>query len=1223
MGNSRFAHFWDFLGGVFSLNGETFQQIVAVPWGFWFALEVVLAAGLSLAVGQSIILFINRVRPVRFIFSLLLNAVLYVCGFLFLVFSTWLITLFPWAVQASLGDLIRVLGITYAPLLFGFLAAIPYLGIPLLTLLSVWHFLALVVGFAGLTEVSLTQSIWYVAVGWGVLQILQRVIGQPIANLGRWVADKVAGVELSTNRQDVLEMVRSRMAEATSPLLTAPNPSPIPEAQQLIKTARQRVENLAENIVRNAPSDADAALVFKDESTRWGWVKVASGLVGMLLLAYIVAVLLAPVRDGLFGWYATLPGVLRFLFDLMWIGVIALAFAGLLAPLETLGWWAGWYDDEINTNVNVGELAEPITDPRSISRYIIYLDGIGQSTAEYLPDVEDFLDSLTPALPDNIALIRGLVSYSVLNNPLDEDRPLAFLWRLADKQRWTNPASLLGVLVNLRNVLIVGVSSDKRYGPLYNRGIAQVMHNALLKNGYQTGSGVPITLIGYSGGGQMACASAAFLKRAIGAPIDVISLGGVISANNNILVLEHLYHLVGGKDNVEKIGPIMFPGRWKLFPLSYWNRAKRLGKISFIALGSTVGHQLPGGLMDPKARVPDGRTNLQQTIDFIVQILQGQLLRSRDRLPQKMSQYTRYQEAAFNRYTYYPAQQVVDTQWYQPIAPWIGRLILPTREERPQVRGVWFEVYHAAQGYEHLVGRKVKLQWLEEPALCSLVNAVTRDVHFSADAEYTSTYGGLVHPTRLNHRQQVGPLESLAGSHPQDDITVMLEGLVQVDAGNPATLRIQSTPVQVTGRYYALVRFHSPVGHDAFQVVHFNRATRQFDGPMEVVQTPPVLRAADYGSCPSTLRDIERSPLNETGWYIYGAKNEAGQFVVQSLAPRSLFRLQPDRVIVGNKAGYRYIRKESWANVAAQKGKINSVLITPREESNQRAIDEWREGDRALVLHTYGGIGGKKKEPAAGGPIFFGHFAYGLAKVIRDPLVDELRFDIQYYQVYTHNIDGLTAGTLHWSRYMGDRQLGWLGNRPTCDIVIKLKAFTDSFSAHDLRQSALDVMLAALQVMTARYRIGDGTGGTYVGPANNCSQDSNQALFNSLRYIERRIERANAASLSQWMNDNPEQAKRYQDLVQVGNALERELQPLGGPRPDWEKNEFNLGSTLQDEPLRNLWIGIGSWRTLLPRKASDTIVRVFLQHNASVWVLRTNQVGGYDPDIEPIAPMTL
>lgn len=51
-------------------------------------------------------------------------------------------------------------------------------------------------------------------------------------------------------------------------------------------------------------------------------------------------------------------------------------------------------------------------------------------------------------------------------------------------------------------------------------------------------------------------------------------------------------------------------------------------------------------------------------------------------------------------------------------------------------------------------------------------------------------------------------------------------------------------------------------------------------------------------------------------------------------------------------------------------------------------------------------------------------------------------------------------------------------------------------------------------------------------------------------------------------------------------------------------------------------MGLGSWRTVLPRKASDVVVQKFLTYGASVWVLRTSQVGGTDPTIEPIAPMT-
>jgi predicted Abi (CAAX) family protease len=60
-----------------------------------------------------------------------------------------------------------------------------------------------------------------------------------------------------------------------------------------------------------------------------------------------------------------------------------------------------------------------------------------------------------------------------------------------------------------------------------------------------------------------------------------------------------------------------------------------------------------------------------------------------------------------------------------------------------------------------------------------------------------------------------------------------------------------------------------------------------------------------------------------------------------------------------------------------------------------------------------------------------------------------------------------------------------------------------------------------------------------------------------------------------------------------------------------------------DEPIRNLITGLGGWRTMFPRLTSDTVVKIFLDRGATVWVLRTNQIGGCDRAIEPIAPMTI
>lgn len=702
---------------------------------------------------------------------------------------------------------------------------------------------------------------------------------------------------------------------------------------------------------------------------------------------------------------------------------------------------------------------------------------MGQSGETYTPDVVEFIQALQVALPKDIAFVQGLMMYSVFNQPLDHDRLLSWVWRLADKVRWKNPTSLLGLMINLRNAWIVAVSADQRYGPIYNQGIAQILYNGLIERGYQPGQSVPITLIGYSGGGQMSVAAAPYLKRVLRCEIEVISLGGVMSANNNFLKLAHLYHLVGDQDQVARLGSTLFPGRWQIFALSYWNRAKRKGKISKISLGA-MGHQVPGGIMDPRALLPNGQSNLQHTIALILSILQGRFLTASSYRPKKSSNYDRYQDAEFNHYTYYPLFQTVNLQWYCPTAPWMGRLILPKFSERAQVQGVWFEVHHADRGYEWMVGQTVMLRWVDYPAVKERVRTVTRDVHFSADAEYSSQQGKIVLPERLNHWHQVDPLESLAGSHPVDDLIVMLEG-VEVEAAHRPVLRIVNQPVEITGHYYGLVQFEQAIAHtDQFQVKHFNRTSRQFNGGTEIVRLPPVIRS-QTGSYPSTTRNLEQTSLNETGWYIYGDQDANGQFVVRSLAPRALLRLQPDRVIFGEKAAYRYIRQESWANTAAHKGQISSVLCAGNSDTEQiqAAIDDWKVGDRALLLHVYGGIGGNKKEPAAATPLFFGHFAYGLATVIRDPLSHELRFEIQYYQVYSQNTDGLTAGTLHWSRYMGDRQWGWLGTRPTCDLLVKFKPFTGYLEINGRRRSALSNMVSQLQVMTARYRIGDGTGG--------------------------------------------------------------------------------------------------------------------------------------------------
>jgi predicted Abi (CAAX) family protease len=476
---------------------------------------------------------------------------------------------------------------------------------------------------------------------------------------------------------------------------------------------------------------------------------------------------------------------------------------------------------------------------------------------------------------------------------------------------------------------------------------------------------------------------------------------------------------------------------------------------------------------------------------------------------------------------------------------------------------------------------------------------------------------GLVHPRRLRGWRLVTPLESLAGARPHDDVMVMLNDPIQVIEpqanGEPVSLIISREPVQITGRYYGLVTFLEPMpeGEDLFRVRHFHRDTRQFTGPEEVVQLPQSIMDS-AGIHRSTTRGIEKDHLNPTGWYIAGAKNAAGVFVVQALAPRPLLRCQPEQIITGEPESVTYVKKAAWKDASEKKGQISSVLLNPKN-----GLETWQEGDQALLVNTYGGIGnGREPYPYPGG-YYFGHFSYGRARVVREPLADELIFDMEYYQVFGSNGDGLVPGILHWTRYIGDRQFGYLGYRPVCDILLKLDCFTQPYDFAHRTISALDRFCTYLEAILHLYRIGGGAGKVFFGMANNCTQDSNQTLYAAIKDMD--ITFKEHPLVRDMLERHPEEADRFDRLLELGQSLRKTLLPLGMARADWRYNFHSIDNSLDERPLVNILRSFSSWRTITPRWASNAVAKLFLSHGASVWVLRTNQVGNYDPKMVPKA----
>jgi hypothetical protein len=343
------------------------------------------------------------------------------------------------------------------------------------------------------------------------------------------------------------------------------------------------------------------------------------------------------------------------------VAVAALLIAGALAPLEALGWWAGWYGDpvdeaELDPALDVGVEAPPgppcgedahgieaarVAAPPAVEGapgpggaaggavdpWVVFLSGVHAVDAEgYVRREAALLERLRRSLP------RGRViqvfPYSVTDRALTGERVFAGLWRLALRAKTSRrrATQMLGFVINLRNVWQVLVSADRRYGPFYNRGSAALIVRALRRRGLAAGGRGDdrprIVLIGYSGGAQVAAGAAPFVEEATGAVVTVVSLGGVIAADPGLLAAEAVWHLHGRRDRVQRLSAWAFPGRWRLLPWSPWNVARHRGALRTVVIGP-CDHTGTGGYLDADARVADGRSYFDVTADVLTAIAAG------------------------------------------------------------------------------------------------------------------------------------------------------------------------------------------------------------------------------------------------------------------------------------------------------------------------------------------------------------------------------------------------------------------------------------------------------------------------------------------------------------------------------------------------------------------------------------------------------------------------
>lgn len=259
--------------------------------------------------------------------------------------------------------------------------------------------------------------------------------------------------------------------------------------------------------------------------------------------------------------------------------------------------------------------------PAAAEHFLVYLSGVGTIGGDALSRREEaWLDSLRDALPEAL-VIGDVFPYAVDNRGLLQ-RATVWLWGRLERWRRGRWARLLPALIEIRNIAQVLVSADPRYGPTYNIGLAQEIWRSLQRHGYVPGGTTPVTLIGFSGGAQVALGAGGLLAG-LGVPVSLIAVGGIFGDDPGLERLRRVWLLTGTRDRLQRLGVVAFPGRWPTAPLSHWGRAKREGRITRLVIGD-MAHTGADGYLGRRASGSDGRSHAEATRDAVVRIIRGQ-----------------------------------------------------------------------------------------------------------------------------------------------------------------------------------------------------------------------------------------------------------------------------------------------------------------------------------------------------------------------------------------------------------------------------------------------------------------------------------------------------------------------------------------------------------------------------------------------------------------------
>ena len=197
-------YLWGALTHALTLDPNVFKFVEEYPQSAWLVVGIVFLAGVSTLLGHSAVLFINRVRKSRFVISLIVNGVVYIISYAVWGFVVYVAARILFEANPPLGQFLRIMGLSTAPLVFGFFVLIPWMGPFVGKVLNVWSFLILLSIVQFQFQIGFWGALLVVGLGWVASLALNNTIGRPIVALRNRLFRMVTGSNLDATAEDIL-----------------------------------------------------------------------------------------------------------------------------------------------------------------------------------------------------------------------------------------------------------------------------------------------------------------------------------------------------------------------------------------------------------------------------------------------------------------------------------------------------------------------------------------------------------------------------------------------------------------------------------------------------------------------------------------------------------------------------------------------------------------------------------------------------------------------------------------------------------------------------------------------------------------------------------------------------------------------------------------------------------------------------------------------------------